>query len=102
MRIFLGFLIAAAALGVSAYLYADAKLHSYRVDEGITTICAKAGTQISLPPNSSCPSGYTHSSSFGPTDYLGHKHGKASWQNALAVFIAVAGIGVGAGIALRR
>jgi hypothetical protein len=102
MRFILGFLVAAVALGASVYLYSGAKLHDTGVDEGTATICANGGTQISLPPHSKCPSGYTVSSTFGPTDYIGHRHRKASWQNALAALIAVAGIGAGAAIVLRR
>ena len=102
MRIFLGLLVAVVALGASIYLYSGAKLQSYSVDEGTATICANGGTQISFPPHSSCPSGYTLSTTFGPTDYIGHRHRKASWQSALAIIIAVAGVGAGVTIALRH
>lgn len=102
MRMVLGFLVAVFALGVSVYLYSGAKFQSYIVDEGTATICTNGGTQISFPPHSRCPSGYTLSTTFGPTEYIGHRHRKASWQNALAIVIAVAGVGAGVAIALRR
>jgi hypothetical protein len=102
MRMLVGFLVAVAALGVSVYLYSGAKFQSSSVDEGTATICANGGTQISFPPHSSCPAGYKLSTTFGPTDYIGHTHRKASWQNALAVLIAVAGVAAGAAIVLRR
>jgi hypothetical protein len=102
MRMFLGFLVAIVAVGIGVYLYSGLKLQKYSVDEGTATICSNGTTQISFPPKSRCPSGYTLTPTFGPTDYIGQRHRKASWQNAVAVLIAVAGVGAGAAIVLRR
>lgn len=82
MRVFLGFLVAAVALAAGLYLHSGAKLASFRYGTGME-VCNPSWS------NSNC----------SWTKYAtGHKH--ASWQDPLAVFLAVAGVGAGIAITL--
>jgi hypothetical protein len=84
VRTFVGFLIAAVALAGAVYLHSG----------------VKAGTK------------QVTSVEYGQTSYFGNSNdrstvvydvkARASWQDPVAIFLAVAGIGAGAGVLLRR
>jgi hypothetical protein len=82
MRIFLGFLIAAVALGGAVWLQGAAKLDHHGA------MCLDFGVGTTYPCSSAGPG-----ASFIPA-----YDAKASWQDTIAVVLAVAG--VGAGVAL--
>lgn len=93
VRIFLGFLVAAVALAAAVWLHTGLRADTYAVDTGITANGSFVGTQESQQRR--------HASAFAiePTVFVTH-HQRASWQDAAAVLVAVAGVGAGVGIAL--
>ena len=78
VRIFLGFLVAPVALAGAVYLHSGAKLHT-------VTFYASSEDGFGNPYTDTKPT----------VDHL-----KASWQDPLALFIAVAGVGAGVAIAV--
>jgi hypothetical protein len=97
VRIALGFVIAAASLALAVRLHAPrTKLHGHVV----ATSCKPVPSLFNgEAPTYPCGSSKTT----GFDSYTEHSHG--GWQTPLAIFIAVAGIGVGVAIvvpALRR
>ena len=116
MRVFLGFLVAAAALAAALYLHSDAKLggsHAY-TDRVTTTYVRDPGfipqakcrslfkiyRVANKPPP--CPATAKEVPVLNTVAVLHTHHWHASWQDPLALFVAVAGVGAGVGIALRR
>ena len=90
MRIFLGFLVAAIALSGALYLHSGAKLggsHSF-TDRVTTTYVRDPAARAKEVPV------------LNTVAVLRAKHWHASWQDPLAVLIAVAGVGAGVAIAL--
>jgi hypothetical protein len=79
VRMFVGSLVTALALAGAVYLHSGVKFGSRQV---------------------SSPNPYGGLLSGQAT--LTRIDAKASWQDPLAIFIAVAGVGAGAGIVLRR
>lgn len=100
MRIFLGFLVVAVALAGALYLHSGAKFESHRYVSNRTLGGGLyVPTEGSLQPGDSCPS----PSGFGLPSWAAAcqtVHSRASWQDPLAIFIAIAGVGAGVAIAL--
>ena len=101
MRIFLGFLVAAVALAAAAYLHSDAKLASHRLVASRTASGVPYVAREGAPfPGDPCPPKTGFGDPYAAPCKAVHYH--AHWQDALAIFIAVAGVGAGLGIVLRH
>jgi hypothetical protein len=93
VRVFVGFLVAAVALGAAVWLHTGLRADTYAFDTGLTARGVYVGTEASQQRKNA--SAYAVVPTIFDTC-----HRKASWQDPLAVLLAVAGVGAGVGIVL--
>jgi hypothetical protein len=99
VRTFLGFLVAAITLASALYLHEGAKFGSYRYDTGYTA----SGRYVRTEAEQEQINAALGKSQYDvQTTVTGTGHDRAPWQNPVALFIAVAGVGAAVGIIVRR
>ena len=91
MRVFLGFLVAAVALAVAVYLHSGYKPGTSRVDTGMTPTGIYVGTEAQQQARLNSVYAVQQ------TVFLKERR-RAGWQDAVAVLVAVAGVGAGTAI----
>lgn len=92
MRLIAGSVLAAAAVAVAVWIHGGLKSGSYSVDTGITPSGRYVGTQRSQEMAG------VSVHSVQKTLFV-TRHRRASWQDPVAVFIAIAGVGAAVAVA---
>ena len=100
VRILLGSLIAALALAGAVYLHSGVRVGSHwrvsdRANDGSVLVASSA-----VLPGDACNPHSPWKDPYGPACKAVHY--RKAWQNPLAIFLAVAGVGAGIGIVVHR
>jgi hypothetical protein len=101
VRIFLGSLVAAVALAAAAYMHSDARFATHwRISDRTNNGALLEVSSTAMPGQACNPHAGGWHDPYGPA--CTPVHFRTSWQNPVAIVIAVAGLGVGLGLVMRH